>query len=312
MSTRRVLVLLVLLTAAVAALALLWVRSNEQQAPGLPEGPIPSVQPEPVGAHRVIAVGDIARCDAGWDEWTGRSVDGLAGTVLALGDLAYPHGSTADFRDCYDPSWGSFRDRTWPVPGNHEYDTAGARGYLDYFGPRVTTDGDPWYAFELGAWRLYALDANCEIADECDADAQLAWLQDVLAERPNGCALAYWHQPRFSSGHHGDEERVGRLWRAVADGGVDVVLSGHDHTYERFGTLDGDGQPSERGVRSFVVGTGGGQLTGVHDVKPGSEYREPSRFGVLALDLRDGTYDWRFVLSPPTEDPSDSGSGACH
>src|SRR5262245_36837211 len=122
---RRLMLLLVLagvLTTLTVA-AVLWLRAGDEQAPALPVGPAPSLQPEPSGAHRVIAAGDIARCDNGWDEWTGRTVGGLAGTVLALGDLAYQHGSAADFRDCYDPSWGRFRDRTWPVPGNHEYET---------------------------------------------------------------------------------------------------------------------------------------------------------------------------------------------
>jgi hypothetical protein len=314
--TRRSLAILLLLTAAIAVAAVVWIRSRDEQAPALPPGPVASAQPEPVGAHRVIAAGDIARCDNGWDEWTARTVESLAGTVLALGDLAYPHGSATDFATCYDPSWGRFRDRTRPVPGNHEYDTSGASGYQDYFGPGVTTDGDPWYAFDLGSWRLYALDANCLVADVCDAEAQLDWLREDLSRHAEGCALAYWHQPRFSSGRHGDEPRVDPLWRAVADGGVDVVLAGHDHAYERFATLDADGQPSEAGIRSFVVGTGGGSLTGVRDIKPGSEVRD-SRFGVLTLELGEGSYDWRFVpveapAGPPDSATADSGTGTCH
>ena len=308
----RPLVAILLVAALLATVAVVWVIDGGPRAPALPAGPAPSPKPEPAGADRVIAAGDIARCDNGWDEWTGLSVESLGGTVLALGDLAYPHGSATDFRDCYDPSWGRFRDRTWPVPGNHEYDTPGARGYLDYFGSRVTTNGDPWYAFDLGAWRLYALDANCPIAGVCDEDAQLSWLRGDLAIHTNRCALAYWHQPRFSSGRHGDEPRVDALWRTVAEEGVDVVLSGHDHLYERFGTVDGGGEPSERGVRSFVVGTGGGELTPVRDVKPASEYRDASQFGVLSLDLREGSYDWRFVPSGSTQDRSDAGTGICH
>ena len=310
-AARRLLVALLLIGSLLAGAAIVWLRQSDEQAPALPSGPAPSLQAELAGARRVLAAGDIARCDNGWDEWTARSVEGSAGTVLALGDLAYPHGSAADFRDCYDPSWGRFRDRTWPVPGNHEYDTPGARGYREYFGARVTTDGEPWYTFELGGWRLYALDSNCLVAEECDAEAQLAWLQEELATGGTGCALAYWHHPRFSSGRHGDEVRVDPLWRTVVEGGVDIILNGHDHLYERFRTMDGEAQPSEGGTRSFVVGTGGGALTGVRDVKPTSEYREPSRFGVLTLELRDGSYDWRFVPTATWEGDSDAGSGTC-
>ena len=306
---------IVLVAAAMLLLFVPWALSGfsiPAAPPPLPAGPAPSPQPELPGTARVIAAGDIAVCGSDWDEWTARTVETLAGTVLALGDDAYKHGSSADYRDCYDPSWGAFRARTRPVPGNHDWETAGAAGYLGYFGPDVAPDGRTWYAYDLGSWRLYALDADCPVEGVCDADAQLAWLSADLAANPRTCVLAYWHQPRFSSGRHGDNPAVQPMWQLLADAGADVVLNGHDHLYERFAQLDAAGQPSAAGMREFVVGTGGGGLYEFHTIKVGSEVRDAATFGVLALDLHDASYDWRFIPVEGTTGFTDTGSTACH
>ena len=303
-------------TVLVVALAALLVSFGGALRIAPPTGPAPTQRPVPPGVERIIGAGDIADCGNGWDEWTARLVESYAGTVLALGDNAYETGSVADYRDCYAPSWGAFRDRTRPVPGNHDYGTRGAAGYFDYFGPSVTTDGDPWYAYDLGSWRLYALDANCPAENACDAAAELAWLVRDLAANPRQCVLAYWHQPRFSSGRHGSHPSLDPIWRALAAAGADVVLNGHDHIYERFAALDADGQPAPTGMREFVVGTGGKDLYEIHAVKAGSEVRNASTFGVLVVDLRDGSYDWRFVPAEvPADEASnftDAGTTRCH
>lgn len=272
----------------------------------------PTARPELPGAARVIAAGDMADCTVDWDEATARLVESYAGTVLALGDNAYENGSAADYRDCYAPSWGVFRDRTWPVPGNHDYQTPGAAGYLGYFGDAVAPDGHTWYAFDIGTWRIYALDANCAALHVCDATAQLAWLGADLAANPRTCVLAAWHQPRFSSGRHGDDPSQDPLWRLLTAAGADVVLNGHDHMYERFAPLDADGRPSATGMREFVVGTGGRGLYEIHDIQPGSQVRDATTHGVLVLDLRDGRYDWTLEPAEGSAGFTDSGADACH
>ncbi len=292
-----------------------WAISGFQSLPmlrPLPSDPGRSPQAEASGASRIIAAGDIAVCGSQADEYTARLVEGLAGTVLALGDNAYEQGSESDYRDCYDPSWGAFRDRTRPVPGNHDWATPGAAGYIGYFGPAVAPGGNTWYAWDVGSWRLYALDADCPEARVCDSDAQLAWLAADLAANPRACVLAYWHQPRFSSGRHGSQASLDPYWRLLVGGGADVVLNGHDHLYERFAQLDADGVPVANGLREFVVGTGGGPLYAFRDIVAGSEVRDASTFGVLTMDLRVGSYGWRFVPVPDGSGFTDSGSTDCH
>ena len=263
-------------------------------------------------AVKVLAAGDIAGCDGNEDEKTARLIDSTPGTVLALGDNAYESGSASEYRRCYEPTWGRFRDRTKPAPGNHEYRTAGAAGYFGYFGPAA---GDPtrgYYAFTLGAWRVYSLNSNCDHVGGCAAGSpQERWLRDDLAAHPSACILAYWHHPRFSSGIlHGSDPRTDGLWRALAAAGADVILSGHDHDYERFAPQDANGRPSASGIREFVVGTGGSGLRPFGKVLPTSVVRNASTHGILELTLRPGGYDWSFV---PVDGRSfhDAGTGTC-
>lgn len=290
-------------------IAIVWQVSRPAPLPPyVPGTPIP----EPVGAEVIIAAGDIATCDTNHDEGTARVVEGIEGTVLALGDNAYETGSPTEYRDCYGPTWGRFKDRTRPVPGNHEYETPEAAGYFGYFGAAVGTAAQPWYAYDLGAWRLYALDSECSVDDRCDAAAELAWIQSDLASNPRQCVLAYWHQPRFSSGRHGDNVEMQSLWAELATAGADVVLQGHDHLYERFAPIDGLGDIAPAtGIRSWVLGTGGGEVYEFHDIRAGSEVRDAGAFGVLVMTLRADSYDWRFASS---EEGSffDSGTGQCH
>ena len=231
--------------------------------------------------------------------------------VLALGDLAYEAGTDAEFRECYEPAWGHARDRTLAVPGNHEYRTRGASGYFGYFGSTAGSPAVPWRAVDVGAWRVYLLDAECGPAGACgDGSEQLAWLADDLATHPVACALATIHRPRFSSGPHGSQSSVDPLWRVLAGGGVDVVLAAHDHLYERFAPLDADGRAAPDGIRSWVVGTGGGELYLAGTPWIGSEATWDRAHGLLELILRPDGYDWRFraAIGEPFED---AGSGTC-
>lgn len=267
--------------------------------------------PSPAAPAVLLAVGDIATCDGSQDEAVARLTAATAGTVALLGDVAYPDGSEADYRDCFLPAWGELTSRLWPVPGNHEYETAGAAPYFAYFGARAATPGQGWYAYDLGSWRIYALNSNCDAIGGCGVgSSQLTWLAVDLADHPRQCSLAYWHHPRFSSGRHGDAPFMRDAWAMLEAAGTDVVLAGHDHTYERFAPLDADGTPSPDGIRSFVVGTGGKSHYNFERLRAGSEVRDNEHFGILRIDLADGGYAWRF-LATGTAAEIDSGQAAC-
>ena len=262
----------------------------------------------------LIAAGDIASCDSDEDEATAALQDGLDGTVATLGDNVYGSGTAAEFADCYDPSWGRHKDRTRPAPGNHDLETEGGVGYFDYFGGAAGRFGEGWYSYDVGAWHIVVLNSNCRRVGGCEAGSpREEWLRADLAAHPNRCTLAYWHHPRFSSGkEHGSEEAMRPFWQALYDAGSDVVLSGHEHNYERFAPQDPAGRAdAARGIRQFVVGTGGKSHYGFGEVLPNSEARNDDAFGVLELTLHATGYDWAFV--PVTgQSFTDAGSGACH
>ncbi len=281
-------------------------------------GCAPERPPRPPSGEVIVAAGDIADCRGEGDEATAKLVDGIDGsTVLTLGDNAYPEGSAEDFEECYDSAWGRFKDRTKPSPGNHEYDTEGAQGYFDYFGKAA---GDPdrgYYSFNLGQWHIVALNSNCEeVPGGCEeASPQLGWLKaDLAANDDKKCTLAYMHHPRFSSGkEHGDTHYVRPLWEALYEAGAEVVLSGHEHNYERFAPQDPEGRADpRRGIREFVVGTGGGKgHYPISEPIANSEVHNDETYGVLKLTLRPKSYEWRFVPEEG-ETFSDSGSARCY
>jgi hypothetical protein len=229
--------------------------------------------------------------------------------VLALGDTQYESGTPEEF-EAYDASWGAFKDITLPVVGNHEYQTPDAKGYFDYFGDRAGKFGEGWYATTLGAWQVIVLNSECPEIGGCDPGSpQGRWLAKQLEDSPR-CTLVAYHRPRFSSGaEHGDDPALTPLWEQLHDGGVDVVLNGHDHDYERFMPRDADGDVGEGPVQ-FVVGTGGRDLRGFSRADRGSVVRWADSVGVLAMTLRPDGYDWRFV-GPEGTPPVDSGTGTC-
>ncbi len=264
----------------------------------------------------LVGAGDIASCDdlAG-AEATAKLIDKIPGTVFAAGDLAYPDGSDEDFAKCYNPTWGRFKDRTRPAPGNHEYHSDGASGYTRYFGAAA---GDPkkgYYSYDLGAWHIIALNSQCAAVGGCDAASpQGQWLKQDLAQHPVACTLAYFHTPLFSSGgRHGNDPEMKPLWDALYHAGADVVLNGHDHNYERFAPQDPDGKPDpNHGIREFVVGSGGkNSHRTMGKPRPNSEVRNDDTFGVLKLTLHPNGYDWQFVPEAG-KTFADAGSGTCH
>ena len=275
-----------------------------------------SAQPSQAKEQTAILVGagDIADCKVlAGAEATAKLLDQISGTVMVVGDLAYPDGSKENFQ-CYDKTWGRARSRTRPAPGNHEFHAAGATPYFDYFGVLA---GDPktgYYSYDLGAWHIIVLNSECKDVGGCDAgSAQERWLRADLASHPVACTLAYWHKPLFSSGSaHGNDLTVKPLWDALYDANADVVINGHDHDYERFAPQTPDGaSDAVRGIREFVVGTGGKSHRPFGAPKPNSEVRDATAFGVLKLTLKANGYDWQFI---PEEGKTftDAGSGVCH
>lgn len=230
--------------------------------------------------------------------------------VAALGDLQYETGALAAFRGSFDPTWGRFGARLHPALGNHEYGTPGAAGYFATFGARAGRPGEGWYSYALGSWHVVVLNANCDEVGCGAGSPQQRWLAADLARHPARCTLAYWHQPRFSSGLHGPDMAVAPLWRTLQAAGADVVLSGHDHDYERFAPQTDAGRLSPRhGMVQFVVGGGGRSLYPILFTRPNSRARA-STFGVLRLVLGRDAYAWRFV-GEPGERFRDAGVERC-
>jgi hypothetical protein len=263
----------------------------------------------------LVAAGDIADCATAGAIQTAALLDGIAGTVVTLGDNAYAGGSLSSFNSCYKPTWGRHLARTRPSVGNHEYLTGGAAGYFTYFGavasPRdidCKSNCRGYYSYDLGAWHIIVL--NSEIPMSAGS-VQEQWLRSDLATHPALCTLAYWHTPRFSSGANGNSLVPAAVWRALYEQGVDVVLNGHEHFYERFAPQNPDGAADpQRGIRQFVVGTGGAGLTGFGTVRPSSVVRNSNTWGVLTLALQATSYTWQFVpVAGKTF--TDTGSANC-
>ncbi|HET9671674.1 MAG TPA: DNRLRE domain-containing protein [Actinomycetota bacterium] len=260
----------------------------------------------------VAAAGDIA-CDPAGSTPDGSdpdvcqhraTADLLAGAdaVLPLGDLQYPDGTLEQFLGAYEPSWGVHAPNTYPSVGNHEYHVPGAQGYFDYWASKGRPTGDPkagYHSFDLGSWHVISLNSNCSEVDCAEGSAQNDWLEQDLAATTRSCVLAYWHHPLFNSGLvHGDSMPSGlpELWDDLYAAGVDVVLNGHEHNYQRYAKQAPNGAAAADGIREFVVGTGGSRLYGLQTAPdPNYEAGQATDFGVLRLWLDDGAYSWEFV-----------------
>jgi len=259
----------------------------------------------------LVGAGDIAGC--GWtaDSDTAAVIQGVSGTVFTAGDNVYPDGSAAAFSSCYDPSWGVFKSRTRPVPGNHDVQAdASATAYFDYFGANAGAGRRGFYAYEAGAWRVYGLNSECSETSSCQA--QYNWLAADLAAAPHTCSMVIWHRPRFSEGPHGNANDLDALFKLLYANGVEMLVSGHDHMYERLTPADGNGNADPtRGVREFVVGTGGTDLYTPATTLALVEAENHVTHGVLRLDLAPGSFQWHF-LPAGSGTFVDSGTGNCH
>lgn len=278
----------------------------------------PTATPTPTPAI-LIGAGDIAFCgdapEYQGDEQTAAQIETLIAqyphaAVFTAGDNVQGEGRGVEFRNCFDPSWGRFKERIRPAPGNHDYMTAGAAPYYEYYGPAAGPPGLGYYSYDLGAWHIVALNSNCADVACGPNSPQVQWLQEDLQRSDKPCRLAYWHHPRYSSGITGGTGTVNPFWRVAVENGVDIVVNGHDHNYERFAPLNVEGLPDPAGTRLFVAGTGGAYLRPFAETKPGSEVRITGTNGVLLFELYPDGYTWTFY---PVDDPTqvDSGSGTC-
>jgi hypothetical protein len=267
----------------------------------------------------VFAAGDIADCKNLPPEKSGAAKTaalveaGLAAdkdaVVLTLGDNTYPVGMPAEFDNCYQPTWGRFKQRTYPSPGNHDYYTPQAIGYYGYFGDAAGPDRRGYYSFDIGGWHIISL--NSFLKPEPHR-AQMEWLKADIARNKAHCTLAFWHHPVFSSGGHGSDSRMEEAWKMLANAGADLVLAAHDHDYERFAPKNANGErDDERGMREFIVGTGGAKLTPLGLRRFDSETSDNSTHGVLKLTLKQQGYEWEF-LPADAGGFKDRGAALCH
>ena len=308
----------VLAIRSAAAISLLVLPLLQQARAQSPHASAPRTKPS-AQAFVLVGAGDIASCkDPQGAQATAKLIEQIPGTVFAAGDLAYEKGTAQEFKNCYGPAWGRFKDRTRPALGNHEYVDPTASGYFQYWGAQAGPAGKGYYSYDLGAWHIVVLNTNCTARDlgGCSAGSpQETWLRADLAQHPAACILAYGHHALFSSGvfkRHAVHPELKPLWDDLYAAHADLVLAGHEHSYERFAPQDPGGKlDPEQGIREIVVGTGGRS----HDLLgfpiPNSETREWNTYGVLKLTLTPGKYTWEFI---PVEGKTfrDFGSAVCH
>jgi len=300
--------------------------------PPVSSTPPPAASPAPVvalsGASVMIGVGDIASCSSRLSIGTALLVDSVLradsiakvdNAVFTLGDNVYTSGTTAQFDECFTPTWGDPKKRIiknlHPTPGNHEYYTPDADPYYKYFGPSAGVVGKGYYSYDVGAWHVIVVNSEI-IVNPSFPDAarreQMDWVDKDLKAHKKLCTIAYWHHPRFSSGWHGSDRKLAPIWRLLYDNDVDLVLGGHDHDYERFRPVTPDGVPdSTRGITQIVAGTGGEELRGFKSpINPNSLYRIEGRAGVLLLTL--GATEYRSAFVEIGGRVWDQSGGKCH
>jgi hypothetical protein len=278
----------------IAILALSTTRSAEaHHKPGHGPGGNP---PPPSGTSAVlVGAGDIATSGSNADSLTGDLIEARPdATAFTLGDNVYPDGTASQFTNIYDPAWGAFKDKTKPIPGNHDYNTTNASGYKGYFGSLAQPNGTTYYRFEAGGWQIYALDSQLQMGT---ASAQYKWLQGQLASNPDNCVAALWHHPLASTGEYAPGmNKVQAAWRLLQANGGDLVLVGHEHAYERWAEINADRRADASGMRQVVVGTGGVGFRPFTMTPPSAlEVRQNNTHGVLQLTLNDTGYSARFV-----------------
>ena len=276
---------------------------------GSPTQPSPPGTNDPLPGTRtaiLVGAGDIGLCGSRGTDLTGGLVEATLGEVFLVGDIAYPSGNLQSFRDCFEPFWGHARDRWRPVPGNHEYETADAAGHFQFFGAAAGPPGLGYYRFVAGEWLVLMLNSNIEAGP---GSAQYQFVRESLQSRQFQCQMAMWHHPLFSSGPNGNNVQMRPIFQLLFENRVDVVVNGHDHFYERFSRQDPDGRLDENGIRQFIVGTGGADLSRPVRSAPNSGM-VLSTFGIMRFTLRPATYGWEFIEA--SGQLGDNGNTPCH
>ena len=286
---------LVYQTSTAPAGEIFYVDGLSVSEPGSPSVPaLPAVQGDPV----LLGLADIASCWSAGDEATARLLDTTPGVIGIAGDTEQNHGEPAEFQGCYEPTWGRHKWRTKPAVGDHEYGTPGAAGYFGYFGAAAAENGKGWYSYDLGSWHMVVLNSNCDLVGGCGPGSeQYEWLQDDLAANAGSCVGAYWHHPRWSAGAtHGSLTKSAPFWDVLYEYGAEFVYSGNDHTYQRFAPQTPSGEVDQaRGLRQFVVGSGGTQHYPLSAPLPNTQVQTTGTFGALKLTLHPNSYEWRFL-----------------
>jgi 3',5'-cyclic AMP phosphodiesterase CpdA len=278
--------------------------SSPTHAPGIEPTITPAPPPEVL-----VGAGDISICGQKGDDLTAALLADIRGTIFTVGDNSNENGTSYEYLNCFGPSWGRFLGRLYPSPGNHDYVTENASAYYDYFASVPVERGKGYYSYDIGSWHIIAL--NSVINTGMDSN-QIQWLREDLASHPTLCSLAYWHHPRWTSGESGNNGRMATIWETLYEYGVDVVVNGNEHMYERFAPMDPNGELDRvKGIRQFVAGTGGVSHYNFGVMHPNSEVRDNTAFGVLKFNLYAYSYDWEFI---PVMGMSfnDSGSDLCH
>jgi hypothetical protein len=261
----------------------------------------------------LVGAGDIAICGQEGDDQTAALLEQIPGVIFTTGDNVNEDDTLAQFERCFGPSWGRFKERIRPAAGNHEYKVDHAADYFTYFGDAAGQIRQGWYSYDLGDWHIIVLNSVCLWVDGCGPSSpQVAWLKADLEAHPSQCTLAYWHEPRWSSGLGGNAHWLDAFWQTLYTGGVDVVVNGDEHDYERFAPQDPQGNlDPDFGIRQFVVGTGGAGQRPYQKILENSEVFNSGTFGVLKFSLYGDRYDWEFI---PVEGGTftDAGSDICH
>ena len=257
--------------------------------------------------------GDIAICGQEGDNLTAKILNDIPGIIFTTGDNNNESGTLWEFEKCFDPSWGQFKDRIRPSAGNHEYLIPDAADYFTYFGAAAGEIYKGYYSYDYGSWHIIVLNSNCGWVGGCGPSSpQIAWLREDLANQNSLCSLAYWHDPRWSSGLGGNSYWLDAFWQTLYEYGVELVISSDDHDYERFAPQDPDGNlDTETGIRQFVVGTGGAGQRPFNKILENSEVQNSGTFGVLKFELYEDHYEWEF-LAIEGDNFEEKGQGFCH